>query len=325
MRAFLLVSIGVAACGASSRTPPGATAAQANAVAAPVAAREQAPARSSLAEQADQALEADAPLDYERPFADKPYERTDALELLGRACDAGHRPSCWKALAVAPQAKQPDFETLVTNNCRAGDIWSCRALPADDTTSQRFADLPGAEGRKYACRADVPYDPAQCRDDVLQGECKQGFRLSCAILARHATSQQESDESVARLIEVAQQGCAADLVEDCSAIAQEWPPDGRLEAAQHLCKLSRSGCRLVAYALEEQGEHRQARDAIEVACQYGTSDACLELATAYLDRRYAEPVPGRGQALLDFECQRLERVLHRPAASIRAACNRASR
>lgn len=298
---------------------------QSKALAEPVVAHGEARAGSSLENQADQALEADAPLDYDRPFADKPYERTIAFELLVRACDAGHRSPCWKALAVAPEAKRSDIEQRVAKNCRAGDIWSCRAIRPDDTTSPRYGDLPGAEGRKYACRADVPYDAAHCRADVLQGECKQGFRLSCAILARQATSQQESDDTVARVNELAQQGCVADLIADCREIANEWPPDAQLEAARHLCKLSRTGCPVLARVLDTRGDHMQARDALEVACQYGNNDACMELATAYIDRRYDEPVPGRGQALLDFECQRLERVLRRPATSIRPACNRASR
>ena len=100
---------------------------------------------AELVHAAEEALRDETPVDYERPYA-KPWSgRSRATKLFGEACDAGDRPSCWKAFSIAAETERPAIAKLLETQCLGEDLLSCRALVA--TPEQQFATAPGAAGR----------------------------------------------------------------------------------------------------------------------------------------------------------------------------------
>lgn len=255
----------------------------------------------ALVRRAEQALLDDAPLDYERPLVEKPRDRQQALKLVLEACHAGDSASCWKAMVVAAPNERAPIVKLVEQNCRGGHVLSCRALPDDAGQG-----LQGTFGRSYDCQS---FDPDRCNPDELRRECNEGFPESCTLLASRTHDDTERPALFARAAELARQGCREDILKECAMRRADWPAEAALDAAQRSCKLSRDDCAQLWRLLDKGDRAEEARNALEIACQYGTSDLdCMELGLSYLDRKYPEPVPGRGQALLDRSCAELLRV-----------------
>jgi hypothetical protein len=240
----------------------------------------------TLAARAEQALAADSPLDYDRPFVAKPDPRTETLALFHQACDAGDARSCWRGLSLGDAT----FVDVVANHCRRGDMSSCRALPLDEEARSPI-EGPGSAGRSLACR-----DPRRtgCDSAALHRECEAGFPESCRSLAGapDATSQTGATFE-ARATTLSREGCAAGLVNEC-------------EEPKQLCTATRA-CARYAHMRLAANDATAARDAFELACEYkpSSADTCMELGIRYLDGELPEPVPGRGQRLLDLECHRL--------------------
>ena len=240
---------------------------------------------ATLGARAEQALASDTRLDYDRPFVAKPDPRAETLTLFRQACDAGDTRSCWRGLSLSDAT----FLDVVANQCRRGDTSSCRALPLDEEGRPPI-DAPGSAGRSLAC-----HDPKRngCDSAALHRECEAGFPESCRSLAAapDATSQTGAAFE-ARAAALSREGCATGFVNEC-------------EEPKQLCAATRS-CARYAETLLAANDAAGARDAFELACEYkATTGVCMELGIRYLDGELAEPVPGRGQRLLDLECQRL--------------------
>lgn len=298
----LVAAIALAACGPRVDKPGAAEPRPQMGSAAMVArnpAEDARRARNTAVRRAEQALDDDSPLDYERPFVDKPIDRASTFGLLVDACRAGHKPSCWKALTIGGDKARPETVTFVAQNCRAGDKLSCRALPSDHGSTLRFPELPGALGRSGACE-DGGDD---CDIAALEKECEAAFVRSCDQARLLSRDENARDQLLARVVELGTQGCDAGLFDDCVAIAGKVGPEQQFEVDRQRCRLERRECRFLAQLMEKQGRSSDARDELERSCQYGGPVSCLSLGVAYLDHKYPEPVPGRGQALIDHDCE----------------------
>jgi hypothetical protein len=287
---------------------------------------------NALAERADAALDSDTPSDYERPFAEKPVERDATRELFVDACKAGDHASCWKAMYVGRDlvgfhaAELPTLDLLATN-CRAGDTWSCRALPIDRPLYRwKFDDAAGGMGRSEAC--DQP--TASCDLAVLRRECDAGFAWSCSVLASSGGAGADAARLRKRAEDLALEDCTHDIVHQCQGdMTANWPEAARSDALRRMCRYSRLACVDVAASLEKRGETKDVRELRELACQYTQGGVgCARLAAGYLDGKYTEPVPGRGQQLLDWTCARTQKQLNYDRKQLEKAwpeCKRASK
>ncbi|CAN5770767.1 hypothetical protein BH11MYX3_BH11MYX3_27430 [soil metagenome] len=251
---------------------------------------------------AEAALRDDAPIDYELPFADKHERREHRVHTMVRACEAGYQSACWKAMQIAPVAEQPPLVKRVGDNCRAGDILSCRALPV--SSEQRFTDLPGAAGRSASCETQ---DPA-CDRVATRAECARGFPQSCFALSELKPREPDHRALSDRIESISETGCRAWILQEC-----KWSTSDAANQTfrqMQACELS-FRCDHYGNSLREQGQLIAARDAYERACQYEEDDKfrCLVLAEGYLDHRDPEPVLGRGQALLDWVCLKLSKTI----------------
>jgi hypothetical protein len=222
-------------------------------------------------------------LDYERPFStrrrDDLVRRAGALYL--EACMAGHESACWKAGG--------NGYDMVEANCRNGHQMSCRA------TFSRDPRLPGAAARVDACAFGK-----QCNIEALRVECSKGFTQSCGRLYR----LEPSPALRARIRELSMEGCRQSISIECDFLIQD---DSLLTVAEQSCMREGLTCLLVAQRYLQLGDKGHARDLFERACQLYTMGApCLVLGLKYVSKELAEPVPGRGQKLIDFECARIE-------------------
>lgn len=95
-------------------------------------------------------------------------------------------------------------------------------------------------------------------------------------------------------------GCAAGVGRECIAAQLE---DHSIVPRRMLCDLELA-CEPLGAFYAQQGQKELARNAYELACQYGMHPVmgCLDLAARYLSHTFEEPVHGRAQALLDFAC-----------------------
>ncbi len=291
-----LAAITVGGCSGSSQAPP----AQPPANVTPA---------SDPSRAAESALHDDTPVDYELPFADKHERHEHRLNAVVTACDAGDKASCWKAMQIALVAERPPILARVMANCRSGDLLSCRALPFSD--EQRFEDAPGATGRSMGCERR---DPA-CDRVALRTECATGFPQSCFALARLKPPEPDERALRERLTTLAESGCVAWILPECSWATS--PPATRRIHELRACELA-AICEPYAVRLRDEGQLMAARDAHERACQYNESDRyrCFGLAESYLDHRYPEPVAGRGQALLDWVCEKFQKTMDKGASVV---------
>src|SRR5690242_12550711 len=154
----------VASCGGS---PPPPTPAP-----RPVASKHAPPidphARIVARERADAALQELAPLDYERPFKVKTWDRTATAKLFGDACQLGDKKACIIAAQLVPLDASGESYRVVEANCLAGDLMSCRSLPLDDH-APRFPKAAGAMSRRVECQ--YPHVRAPCDPQALRAEC----------------------------------------------------------------------------------------------------------------------------------------------------------
>lgn len=293
----------LAACGATGSPPHGPPAAP-RADARPAKPRDPHAAVAIRAE-ADQALHEPAPLDYERPFTVKAWDRGATTTLFVEACSLGDKHACIVAAQLATGKTAAASYRTVAANCRAGDTYSCRALPPDEH-EQRFPDLPGAMSRRSACRA--ARTPAPCDVDALRRECLAGFPAACIEITSAVPEQPDAEDLLASMFPIALRGCRAGIASECQSATGHGTPGDRLDDAQRLCDLSPMDCIDLALERKYRDDAVGYRDNFERACQYGGENRvgiCEQLAAAYVDGTLEEPVPGRGQALLDWACPRI--------------------
>lgn len=266
-------------------------------------------------ERAERALHSDAPLDYERPFNGKPVDRSATTQLFHTRCEGGDPRAC------VVESELTGSTEAVAANCRKGDIMSCRALPLDDGLP-RFADLPGAMSRSNACAS---LDKPTCDAAKLHEECADGFAMACFDLGQHDDSG-AGDALLARYLTLAVEGCRAGIALHCGFAGLSKSERDRLDAAKRLCDLHHDRCGDLSSAYAAINDTTNARDALERACQYGNTGACLDLGVKYVDRELAEPVQDRGQALIDWACPKLTEKRHGKLLRDQAEqCERATR
>jgi hypothetical protein len=241
-------------------------------------------------------------LDYARPFNVPPYDPKAIVRAYIDACKAGDRPSCYVGLSVA-SSNSDEFialEPLVDANCRAGDTMSCRALPPSNVVDLRFPDSPGAAGRSEACN---DLERKDCDQSALHGECERGFPASCDLeISRNGS--QSSPALQQRRTSLAVAGCAAGVGSECKYVVSSGDADLELAALERSCDLLPVNCHTVAERYLAKKQPVAARDLMERLCQFapGAETACAELGAMYLAHKLEEPLPGRGQALVDWAC-----------------------
>jgi hypothetical protein len=113
---------------------------------------------------------------------------------------------------------------------------------------------------------------------------------------------------LARYDSLSEAGCSAWILDECNTYTED-PAKQRLQETRP-CDLTGS-CNTIGRRAKDAGQALAARDAYERGCQYDLSDShrCYGIGTEYLDHRWPEPVPGRGQALIDWECMTWEKTL----------------
>jgi hypothetical protein len=111
-----------------------------------------------------------------------------------------------------------------------------------------------------------------------------------------------------RVTSLSREGCAQGVLDECNEALtpyelDAWRPDEQLVIARKVCSEQRL-CGRYGELLLDAGDTAHARDAFELACQYRSSifGTCMQLGDEYLDGKLPEPMPGRGQRLLDFDC-----------------------
>lgn len=256
-------------------------------------------------ERANRALHDDAPLDYARPLGGKPWNRDAITAQFHMSCQHGDKRSCIvEAELVTPRVTKDDLRAkyrVVEANCREGDLMSCRALPAD-IDEQRFPDLPGAMSRRDECSESEL--SASCDAVALRKECGDGFPAACAALASQEPSLFDSDVLAKRADDLARTGCDVGIGDECLHLFYSDDHAQALHAAERHCDLNRDSCIEVAAVYAKMKDKLRERDAKERLCQYSSSYySCIQLGLEYLDGKLAEPMPGRGQALLDHGCR----------------------
>jgi hypothetical protein len=191
------------------------------------------------------------------------------------------------------------LEQLVDANCRAGDLMSCRALPGNTATDSQFPDSPGVAGRSFACNHP---EEVHCDRALLHRECERGFPASCdAEVDTHGVA---GAARKARILSLATTGCAAGIVSECRLALRTDDPEEELKTLERACDLDFVVCDVVASKYLARHEPSRARDFMERTCQFapGAEGACAQLGAMYLAHTLQEPIPGRGQALVDWGC-----------------------
>lgn len=265
------------------------------------------PPSAALAQRADQALADGVRPNYRRPMAGAPLDRQAIGALYVAACRAGDKRSCW--VAVTFHDPQGTAAAQIIENCRAGDLLSCRAIP-EDKTLDVSNHLPGWGGRSRACGVDG------CSRAILQKECDAGFPRSCdqvvdmiePYVEVRPPGYQVSPELVAPLVRLTRRGCAAGLIGECFLLSSRSPrlPDDmnndQLLAHQHMCDIAIVGCDDLGHIYKAKGDVVKAQETFERACQFGAG-GCAGAASGYLDDHLPEPAPHRGEDLARWACQ----------------------
>lgn len=248
-------------------------------------------------ENAERALATDTSLDYERPFVTKARARDRTITMFNDLCRNGHNPSCW--IAAGFDRTSPHAFRFVEARCRSGDLMSCRALPGGKEAT--FQDLPGAMSRNPACFDSASPD---CDLAVLRAECGVGFPVACVLLS---TAQiPDRQEVSARVFKLTAEGCGAGIASECIHEDDSSAHTGRMQS--RLCDLT-DDCWSLSQFNAAMGDHEGERNSLERMCQYDGKrgiEACIELAERYTSHTLTEPVAGRGKALLDYACPKLQ-------------------
>lgn len=241
-------------------------------------------------------------LDYRYPMTPAPAEH-DARDRYLALCEDGEGAACWHAADLDGWAADGGAVKRVVERCRGGELASCRALPGGLVGGEA---LPGHGGRDDACRGEGVCDFA-----LLQRECADGFLQSCAVLAGAANSR-EYQAVIQRAVPLGRADCSAGIVQQCDAVAAL--TSDSLDAERYAmqgCPFVRAACAGLPRIYKDRGELAPARNVAERVCQYGVRGSdlglqrkrCLELADAYAQHVYPEPVTGRGQALKAWVCK----------------------
>lgn len=288
----------LAACGGRAATAPTSTPPPSSPTTTKLPGNA-APAAATRAS-AERALQTDLPLAYEHPFDGKQTDRSETIKLFQVRCADGDEQGCIVESELMNVHAPARVSPAVEKNCRAGHMLSCRALPFDFGPA-RYPDLPGATSRSDACSRGVS---ASCDSEKLQRECKDGFARACLTLGLADTSA-GGDALIAQSWKFSIEGCRAGIADDCEYAKDPRNKAYQQEAAERLCDLRPSDCASLADRYTDMHETTKARDALERACQYGSVENCLDLGAHYLAGTMAEPVVGRGQALVDWACPKL--------------------
>lgn len=297
----LIIAAAVAGC--SHAAPPPA-----------IANTRPTPGPAALARRADAALAASLKPDYGEPFAATAPDRSAVRALYLNACEAGDHRACWMASAIHPHELDPDpvAEGHVVDNCRAGDLMSCRAIrlpvaPVDDLPGHVGRSCWGTPLSKRLGLHDCTACAKPCNADVgaLRQECAQGFPFSCE-LASSLDGQHDPPDLGSRTAALERAGCDRGMVHECSMLAPSRLIASR-QPLQRLCSLAIDRCRdLGENAYHAQLESKDddpivARDAFERLCQFSPvaerAKNCGPIIDMYRNKAAPEPVEGRRDAL----------------------------
>jgi hypothetical protein len=302
----------VAACGGSPPAPAPSPAPhrEQHAAPAPVDPHAKLAARA----RADEALHSDVPLDYERPFKSKPLDRTPTANLFGDACKDGDNHACIVEAQLRPLDDAGTGYKTVLAHCMAGDMMSCRALPPDDH-APRFPNAPGATSRTVECQ----HVTKACDVDALRRECTAGLAAACGELEGVSPPIPDYDRIQDRWVALLMQGCRHGIAAECGIVPATASRADQFDNAQRLCDLRPDSCTNLGDLYELRGDKAGERDNWERECEFGKDrwGVCIQLAERYVTGKLEEPVPGRGQALLDWACPKL--AAYSPAARRRLA------
>lgn len=263
---------------------------------------------------ADATLHAEHAVDYSRPFSNAPVGR-HSTALFDSKCEQGDMRACRIAVQLTPS---PERYASVAENCRRGDLASCRTLPGDETTA-RYPELLGSQSRSIACQKAEP----TCDAHALGDECQLGFPAACSQL--DFVAPLSKDNSPMRAIELGFEGCAQDILSEC-AIVVGWAADERAyDSARRLCEETDSCHDLSAMA---RSKHKldDARDALERECQFNATSSvptCVELAEGYINGLFQEPTSARGWKLLRWACPKIDKDRHSAFLARHPRCERA--
>jgi len=279
-------------------------------------------ATQSASTRAEAALRSDLVLDYQRPFTGDAADRAATAKMFADVCKDGDKRACIIEAELRPVEDARTTYAAVLTHCMAGDTMSCRALPADDDAA-RFPEAPGAMSRRTACQHRKP----TCDVAVLRRECDAGFPAACVELSIADPSSPDSDAFAEKSLALAVEGCEQAISSECVSVSAYGPQDqARFDRAQLLCDLSPQWCTSLADEYKRRGDSRSMRDALERECEYGPKrlNTCAVLGGMYLAGELEQPVPGRGQQLVDWACPQL---LALPGHTIKVhpACKSAKR
>lgn len=279
-------------------------------------------ATGSATARAEATLRSDLVLDYQRPFNGAAVDRTPTAKLFADVCKQGDKRACIIEAELRPAGDARTTYAAVLTHCMAGDTISCRALPADDDAA-RFPEAPGAMSRRTACQNRKP----TCDVAVLRHECDAGFPAACVELSLADPSSPDSDALAEKSLALSVEGCEHAISSECQSVTQYGPQDqARFDRVQRLCDLSPQWCTSLADEYKARSDARSMRGALERACEYGPKrfNTCAELGAMYLTRELEEPVPGRGQQLVDWACPQLL-ALPGHTVKLHPACKSAKR
>jgi len=226
---------------------------------------------------------------YEHPNrdTDDTFERTDALYT--RACERGVARACWRSRAGAH----------ILDNCRAGDVESCRLFTDLSPTAHAYRNIPGTAARDYA------WGPRkQVAAGDLRRECEQGLSRSCLFYVKQDPAAKDASTVRRRLMALAGDGCWMGLIDDC-AVLRDADTHESIELAETGMCIWTGWCER---ASELEPDAVRARDLLERGCQMlSLASDCAELARRYANGDFSEPVPGRRDELYGWACPRMSR------------------
>ena len=151
-----------------------------------------------------------------------------------------------------------------------------------------------------------PLSRRPCDMATLRRECTQGFAHSCALISRHpgAAVGPDKDSLVARALPLAREGCRARIESDCFTLGMQDLLSDQQLAEDRMCPVVLPRCLGMSNRYRKLGDLTRARDLVEQVCQYERSLAqCLWLGEDYVAGNLAEPVAGRGEALIAWACR----------------------
>lgn len=159
-------------------------------------------------------------------------------------------------------------------------------------------------GDPTACRRAHHRRVGSARADISR-YCRGGDEISCrwdrwwqALNASTKTATQFPYPFTLPVGEL-RRGCAAGLHAECDVLIRTAVPENVRLGAENNCRFDERDCVRAAesYLHDEPRMPARGRDLVELDCQRDALDACLWLSVAYRSKAFAEPVPGRSDAL----------------------------